>query len=131
MAYWQQQAADTELQVTCEAQGVSQFADCGQGTGLTGQGSVYQVRLAELRNDQAALARAQAQATATKARLSPQIASAQTGLSRARQQEQADYATAKARYAEHNDGLIARWRALRELENSSRASEPRYGSWRA
>ena len=118
VAYWQQQAADTELQLTCEAQGVSQFADCGQGTGLTGQGPVYQVRLAELRNDQAALARAQAQATATKARLSPQIASAQTGLSRAKQQEQADYAAAKARY-EHNDGLIARWRALRELENSS------------
>ena len=35
-----------------------------------------------------------------------------------KQQEQADYAGAKARY-EHNDGLIARWRALRELENSS------------
>ena len=29
-----------ELQVTCEAQGVSQFAGCGQGTGLTGQGPV-------------------------------------------------------------------------------------------
>ena len=104
--------------MTCEAQGISQFAGCGQGTGLTGQGPVYQVRLAELRNDQAALARAQAQATATKARLSPQIASAQTGLSRAKQQEQADYAAAKARY-EQDDGLIARWRALRELENAS------------
>jgi len=46
--------------LTCEAQGVRQFADCGQGTGLTGQGPVYQVRLAELRNDQAAPARAQA-----------------------------------------------------------------------
>jgi hypothetical protein len=114
----QQQAAGAELQLTCEAQGVSQFAGCGQGTGLTGQGPVYQVRLAELRKDQAALARAQAQATATKAGLSPQIASAQTGLSRAEQQEQADYAAAKARYG-HNYGLIARWRALRELENSS------------
>ena len=49
------------------------------------------VRLAELRKDQAALARGQAQATATKARLSPQIASAQTGLTQAKQQEQADY----------------------------------------
>jgi hypothetical protein len=118
VAYWQQRVANDELQVTCEAQGVSQFAGCGQGTGLTGQGSVYQVRLTELRKDQAALARAQAQATATKDRLSPQIAAAQTGLSQAKQQEQANYATAKARYA-HNDGLIARWRALRELENSS------------
>ena len=74
VAYWQQRVANDELQVTCEAQGVSQFAGCGQGTGLTGQGPVYQVRLAELRKDQAALARAQAQATATKTRLSPQIA---------------------------------------------------------
>ena len=119
VAYWQQRVANDELQMTCEAQGISQFADCGQGTGLTGQGPVYQVRLAELGRDQAALARAKAQATATKAGLSPQIAAAQTGLSRAKQQEQADYAAAKARY-ENNDGLIARWRALGELENSSR-----------
>ena len=118
VAYWQQRVANDELQVTCEVQGVSQFADCGRGTGLTGQGPVYQVRLAELGRDRAALARSQAQATATKGRLSPQIAAAQTGLSRAKQQEQADYAAAKARYG-HDDGLIARWRALRELENSS------------
>ena len=82
VAYWQQQVADAEIQVTCEAQGVSQFAGCGQGTGLTGQGPVYQVRLAELSKDQAALARALAQAAATKTRLSPQIGSAQTGLLR-------------------------------------------------
>ena len=55
VAYWQQQVANAEFQVTCEAQGVSQFAGCGQGTGLTGQGPVYQVRLADLRKDQAAL----------------------------------------------------------------------------
>ena len=75
--------------MTCEAQGVSQFAGCAQGTGLTGQGPVYAVRLAELHNDQAALARAQAQARATEARLSRQITSAQAGLSRAKQDEQA------------------------------------------
>ena len=62
VATWQQKVASTELQVTCEAQGVSQFAGCAQGTGLTGQGPVYAVRLAGLHNDQAALARAQAQA---------------------------------------------------------------------
>lgn len=117
VAYWQQQAANDELQVTCEAQGVSQFAGCGQGTGLMGQGPVYRVRLAKLRNDQAALAQAQAQATAIKSRLSPQITSAQTGISQAKRQEQADYAAAKARY-EQDDGLIARWRALGELENA-------------
>src|SRR6185437_5911137 len=48
MAYWQQQVADAKIHVTCEAQGVSQFAGCGRGTGLTGQGPVYKVRLAEL-----------------------------------------------------------------------------------
>jgi hypothetical protein len=119
VSYWQQRVANDKVQVTCEAQGVSQFAGCGQGTGLTGQGQVYQVRLAELGKDQAALARARAQATATTVRLSPQLASAQTGLSQTKQQEQADYAAAMSRY-ERNDGLIARWRALGELENATR-----------
>ena len=119
VAHWQQQVAGAKIRVTCEAQGISQFAGCRQGTGLTGQGPVYQVRLAELSQDQADLARAQAQATGTKARLTPQIGSAQTGLSRAKQEEQADYAAAKARY-EQDDGLIARWRALDQLENASR-----------
>jgi hypothetical protein len=119
VAYWQQQVTSAKFQVTCEAQGVSQFAGCGHGSGLTGEGPVYQVRLAALREDQAALTRAQAQVTATKARLSPQIGSAQTGLSRAERQEQADYAAAKARYRQ-DDGLIARWRALGQLENGSR-----------
>ena len=118
VAYWQQQVAGAKIQVTCEAQGISQVAGCGQGTGQTGQGPMYQVRLAELSQDQADLVRAQAQATATKTRLAPQIGSAQTGLSRAKQQEQADYAAAKARY-EQDDGLIARWRALGQLENAS------------
>jgi Domain of unknown function (DUF4407) len=118
VAPWQQKVASAELQVTCEAQGVSQFAGCGQGTGLVGQGSVYAVRLAELHNDQASLARAQAQAAATEARLSPQIASAQAGLTQAKRQEQADYAKAQARYGQ-NDGLIARWRALGELESAA------------
>lgn len=118
VASWQQRVASAELEVTCEAQGVSQFAGCGQGTGLVGQGSVYTVRLAELHNDQASLARAQAQAAAMAARLSPQIESAQADLTQAKQQEQADYAKAQARYGQ-NDGLIARWRALAELESAS------------
>jgi len=118
VAYWQQQVANAEFQVTCEAQGVTQFAGCGHGTGLTGQGPVYHVRLAALREDQADLTRAQDQAATTKARMSPQIGSAQTGLSRTEQQEQAAYAAAKARY-QQDDGLIARWRALGQLENGS------------
>ena len=110
--------ASATLQATCEAHGVSQLAGCGQGTGLAGQGPVYAVRLAELHNDQAALAGAQAQATATRGRLSPSIASAQAGLSQAKAEEQADYAAAKTRYGQ-DDGLIARWRALGELEAAS------------
>ena len=118
VARWKQQVASDELQATCEAQGVSYFAGCGQGTGLVGQGQVYQVRLTELQNDQAALTSAQTQATATRNRLSPQIQSAQADLSQARQQEQADYATAQTRYGQ-DDGLIARWLALGELERTS------------
>jgi Domain of unknown function (DUF4407) len=118
VASWQQQVANATLQATCEAHGVNQLAGCGQGTGLAGQGPVYAVRLAELHNDQAALASAQAQAAATRGRLSPQIAFAQAGLSQAKAQQQADYAAAKTRYAQ-DDGLIARWRALGELEAAS------------
>ena len=114
----QQKVANAELQATCEAQGVSEFAGCAQGTGLVGQGSVYAVRLVDLRNDQAALARAQAQTTATETRLSPQIGSAQASLAQAKQGEQADYARAQDRYSQ-DDGLIARWRALGELESAS------------
>jgi hypothetical protein len=118
VAYWQQQVANAELQVTCEANGVSQLAGCGLGTGVVGEGPVYAVRLAELHNDQAALTRAQGKATAVKARLSPQIGSAQAALSQAQHGQQADYASAQARYSK-DDGLIARWRALGELESAS------------
>jgi hypothetical protein len=118
VAYWQQQVASAMLQATCEAHGVSQSFGCGQGTGIAGQGPVYAVRLAELRNDQADLAEAQAQAAATRGRLSPQIASVQADLSKSEAGETADYAAAKARYGQ-DDGLIARWRALGELEAAS------------
>jgi hypothetical protein len=118
VASWQQKVAGAGLQVTCEAQGVNQFAGCAKGTGLSGQGPVYAVRVAELHNDQAALARAQAQAAVIEARLSRQIASAQASLTQAKEQEQADYANAQARYGK-DDGLIARWRALGELESAS------------
>jgi hypothetical protein len=117
-ASWRQKVADAEVQVTCEAQGVTTFAGCGQGSGLVGQGRVYAVRLAELRADQGALATAQAQAAAVQTRVSPQMASARAALSAAEKQEQAAYAIAQARYDE-DDGLIARWRALGELESAS------------
>ena len=80
VAAWQQKVANDRVQATCEAQGVTQFAGCGKGTGLVGQGQVYNVRLTELQNDQASLTDAQAQATAIKDRLSPQIAAAQNDL---------------------------------------------------
>jgi hypothetical protein len=118
VAGWQQKVAGDRVQVTCEAHGVTQFAGCGHGTGLVGQGQVYDVRLTELRNDQASLASAQAQATAIQDGLSPQIAAAQADLSQARVEQKRDYAQAQARYR-GNDGLIARWRALGELESHS------------
>jgi hypothetical protein len=117
-ASWRQRVAAATVQATCEAQGVSQLAGCGPGTGLLGQGRVYSVRVAELQGDQAALAAAQGQAAAVRSRLSPQIAAAQAALSRAARQEQADYAKARDRYG-HDGGLIARWLALNELEAAS------------
>ncbi len=119
-AYWRLQVSAAALRATCEAQGVSGVAGCGPGTGLLGQGRVYDVRLAELRNDQAALAGAHDQAAATQSRLSPQITAAQAALSRAMHQEQAEYAVAQDRYS-HDTGLIERWLALSELENTSSA----------
>jgi hypothetical protein len=115
---WRENVATDRVQVTCEAQGVTQFAGCGKGTGLVGTGQVYNVRLTELKNDEASQANAQAQATATKNRLSPQIVAAQSNLTRADAMQRRDYAQAQTRYL-GNDGLIARWRALSELETQS------------
>ena len=117
-ARWQQKVANDRVQATCEAQGVTQFVGCGKGTGLVGEGQVYNVRLTELQNDEASLANAQAQAAATQNRLSPQITAAQADLTQAGVNQKRDYAQAQARY-DGNDGLIARWRALGELESHS------------
>ena len=114
----QQKVDIARVQATCEAQGVTQFAGCTRGTGLVGKGQVYQVRLTQLQNDQARLASARAQATATKKRLSPPITAAQADLTQAGGNQKRDYAKAQARY-KANDGLIARWRALGELESHS------------
>lgn len=118
VAAWQQKVDTARVQATCEAHGVTQFAGCAQGTGRVGKGRVYHVRLTELQNDEARLASVRAQATVTKGRLSPQIAAAQADLNQAGVNQKRDYAKAQTRY-QANDGLIARWRALGELESHS------------
>lgn len=126
VAQWQQRVADASVQATCEKQGVSRYAGCGNGTGRYGWGPVTNVRLAELGNDQAALARATRQAAAVQSRLAPQIAAAEHDLSQLHADEQRDYAQAQARYSTDN-GLIARWRALNQLESAS--GEVRAEAW--
>jgi hypothetical protein len=118
VAAWQRKVANDRVQVTCEAQGVTQFAGCGRGTGRVGEGQVYDVRLIELQNDEASLVGSRGQAAATTNRLSPQIAAAQADVTKIQVKQKSDYAQAQARY-DGNDGLIARWRALSELESHS------------
>lgn len=106
--------AAAEIQAICETQDVSQFGGCRHGTCLAGPVPVCSVRLGK---DQAAFARGLAQATQATARPSPQIAFDQTGLPQAEQQEQADHATAQAKYGQ-DDGLIMRSLALGEFEHA-------------
>lgn len=117
VAFWQQQVENAGLQATCEAGGISGQVGCQQGTGQVGEGPVYRVRISELQNAQANLANAQSQANSTQASLGQQISSAQAALSQAQQAERTDYAQARARYL-NNNGLIARWRALGEIEKA-------------
>lgn len=113
----QRAAQSAGVQAVCEAGGLSDEFGCQSGTGQVGQGRVYAVRLRELRDDQASLAAAQGQAAAVQARLGPQIKTLQADVTTATRAEQAAYAAARARYL-GNDGLIARWRALAELERA-------------
>lgn len=112
------QVANAKVQVTCEGNGVSKFAGCGNGTGRYGYGPVAAVRAAELANDQTALTNAKTQATALRAELQPAIDLAKGDLTKQSSNEKADYLAAQARYGQDN-GLIARWRALSELERTS------------
>ena len=118
VAYWQQQVETDSIQATCEAQGVSNLAGCQPGSGQTGDGSVYAVREAELQTAETNLATAKDQAHGITVAVQPQITAARQDLTSQQQQEKADYQAAQARYLADN-GLIARWRALGELESAS------------
>ena len=117
VAVQQRKAAVARTQVICEDGGVSAFAGCQQGTGVPGKGNVYYVRLSELQNAESNLTAAKATLKADEAQLGPQISSLQTDVTTLQQQKQAEYAAAQTRYL-HNSGLIARWRALGELEKA-------------
>lgn len=110
------QAAQTAA--TCEQNGVSQYSSCPSGTGKYGKGPVYAVRLTELHNAQADLATAKHNDVAVKQRVGPELRAAQQDLATQQAGQQLDYASAQHRYA-HDDGLIARWTALNELEGRS------------
>jgi Domain of unknown function (DUF4407) len=105
------------VQALCESGGLSGEFGCQRGTGLTGKGPAYLVRLGQLRNDQVNLAAARAQAAAVRARLAPRIQALQADRTTAQRQERSAYQAAQARYLADN-GLIARWRALGELERA-------------
>ena len=110
------QAAQTA--VTCEQNGVSRYTSCPSGTGKYGKGPVYAVRLTELHNAQANLATAEQNDAAVKQQIGPQLRAAQQDLATQEADQRSDYASAQKGYA-HNDGLIARWTALDELEGKS------------
>jgi DNA-binding XRE family transcriptional regulator len=118
VAYWQRQVGMLQTQVTCEAGGVSGVAGCPTGSGTPGRGGVYSVLQIRLQNASHSLVQAQAQAAALSRELGPQIAAAQRDAATLQGQQQAENTAAQNRYA-HNDGLIARWRALSELENAN------------
>jgi len=108
---------NARVQVACEAGGVSQDAGCERGSGRVGHGPVYQVRLTELRNAQADLAAASAHATYLGRALGTQIGSLRSAVKVLQRDERAEYTAARARYL-RDSGLIARWRALAELEKA-------------
>lgn len=105
------------LAVVCEENGVSNSVGCSRGTGRFGVGPAAQVRLAEWANAKAALAAAKAGARSAAAQYRPQLTALQSAVAGQQRQEQSAYAMARARYLD-DSGLIARWRALAQLESS-------------
>ena len=114
-----QEVQAAQVAATCEEKGVSQYpSQCPAGTGKYGQRPVYAVRLTELQNAQANLAATKENDTAVKRQVGPQLRAAQQDLATQQASQRSDYASAQNRYA-HDDGLIARWTALNELEGRS------------
>jgi hypothetical protein len=110
------QAAQTAL--ACEGQGVKGAAGCGDETGKFGQGPVYQVRLTELNEAKANFTNATAAQQTVDSQVGPELQKARTDLATQQAAQKTDYLAARARYGA-DDGLIARWTALNELEATS------------
>ncbi len=106
-----------KLLVQCEQGGVSNIAGCPAGSGKIGSGPVTAVRIAEYQNAEVALAQAKATQQADQARLIPQIRQAQSSASAAQNAENRAE-TAELTFQTSHDGLLARQRALSELERS-------------
>jgi hypothetical protein len=123
-----QQAVQTaQTALVCEGEGVKGAAGCGNGTGKFGQGPVYQVRLTELNQAKANLATADAAQQSVDSQVTPELQNAQTDLASQQSAENTDDTAAANRYGQ-DDGLIARWKALDELEaNSATVASRAYG----
>jgi Domain of unknown function (DUF4407) len=104
-----------KLLVQCEAGGVSNLAGCPGGSGKVGKGTVYAVRVAEYQNALEALSQAQAAQQADQTRLLPQISQNQANAT-ALQSQQDRAEAAELAFQTGHDGLLARQRALSELE---------------
>ena len=104
-----------KLLMQCEAGGVSNLAGCPGGSGKVGQGAVYAVRVAEYQNALEALSQAQAAQQADQTRFLPQISQDQANAT-ALQSQQDRAETTELAFQTGHDGLLARQRALSELE---------------
>ena len=105
------------LLMQCEAGGVSHLAGCPTGSGMVGQGQVYAVRVAEYQNAIAALNQAETTQRADKARLLPQISQDRANATDLQNKRDHTEALELTFHGSH-DGLLARQRALSELEHA-------------
>jgi hypothetical protein len=99
----------------CEKGGVSDLAGCPAGSGDTGEGPVYAARVAEYQEAQDVLAKAVTTQQMDKARLLPEISRDQADAA-ALQDKQNRAEAAELAFQASHDGLLARQRALSELE---------------
>ena len=103
------------LLMQCEKGGVSNLAGCPKGSGNVGSGQVYAVRAAQYQSAQDALTQAVTTKQADRARLLPEISQDQADAA-ALQGKQNSAEAAELAFQAGHDGLLARQRALSELE---------------
>jgi hypothetical protein len=103
------------VQVQCEKGGVSNIAGCPAGSDISGQGPVYDARVAELHTAQQTLARDKTHQQTDQAQLGPEIKQHRAEAA-ALQGKQDNAEAAERTFQVSHDGLLARQRALSELE---------------